>query len=272
MKKNNFSVLMSVYINDEASIFYEAVDSVLNNSIKPSEFIIVIDGPIRNDLRDVIKYFSEDPNNNIKILELHRNYGLGRALNKGLKKINNEFVFRADADDFNHRNRFETQIKYLIDGYDIVGSFINEVDKNKKFIAKREVPTSEDSIKRFIKRRSPFNHMTVGYRLSSVINSGLYPENFDKREDYALWAVMISKGARAMNVDDVLVNATTGKEMYKRRGGLKYAVGEFRFQKFLVKIGIKNHIEAVFDFFLRFIAFIIPSFIRGFIYLKWLRK
>lgn len=263
---------MAVYKNDDATIFYDAVKSVIQNSIKPSQFLIVVDGPIGDSLRNVLNSFLANPDNNIEILELPKNLGLSIALNSGLKKIENEIVFRADSDDINMPNRFETQIKYLIDGYDIVGSNINEFDKNKNFIARREVPLTRHQIKKFLKKRNPFNHMTVGYRLSSIVNAGYYPEGFHLREDYALWAIMISNGAKVINIKDTLVNATTGADMYKRRGGFGYAIGELKFQKFLVSIGVKGKFEACRDFLFRFILFVMPSFIREYIYLNILRK
>lgn len=272
MTSFSFSVLMPVYKKDDPVIFHEAVQSVLENSIKPSQFLIVVDGPIGTDLEKVILFFKNKKSSNIEVLRLSKNNGLSVALNSGLKRIRNEIVFRADADDIYLPNRFEEQIPYLMNGYDIIGSSIIEMDKDKNFLAIREVPLEHNKIKKFLKKRSPFNHMTVGYKLSCVMESGLYPEDYHLREDYALWAVMISKGAKTINLKKTLVRATTGMEMYKRRGGINYAKGEFKFQKFLVKLKIKNILEALIDGVLRFTAFVLPNFIRAYIYINLLRK
>ena len=56
--------------------------------------------------------------------------GLDKALNIALSKCKNELVFRADGDDINLKNRFEIQLPFLLSGYDVVGSSIDEYDEN----------------------------------------------------------------------------------------------------------------------------------------------
>ena len=67
-------------------------------------------------------------------------------MNLGLLKCRNEIIFRADGDDINKKNRFEVQLPYLLDIYDIVGSYVDEYDENGKYISTRKVPQTDNDI------------------------------------------------------------------------------------------------------------------------------
>lgn len=264
----NFAVLMAVYKKDSPSLFHKAIDSVYSNSLQPGKFVIVADGPLTDDLENVLNKFSNQKN--LLIIRLPENVGLASALNVGLACIDAEYTIRADADDINSRNRFEKLIAMLVEGYDVVGSSILEVDENGLKIAIRKLPTDQNSITSFARKRNPFNHMSVAYRTKIVINAGGYPL-IHLKEDYALWATLISSGARLCNIDELLVNATTGRDMFQRRGGVKYALAEIDMQRHLVRVGLKGYSAAFFDGFVRACVFLMPSFAREFIYLKLLR-
>ena len=269
MISSNFSILMAVYKNDDPVLFKHALDSVYLNTLQPKEFVIVADGPLNEDLLEAIEFFSH--NQSLRIIQLPINAGLANALNVGLKTINTEYTIRADADDFNYPNRFQELIGKLEEGYDLVGSYVREIDKFGNFLSFREVPETTDQIKKYIKRRNPFNHMSVGFRTKVVRESGGYP-NFHLREDYGLWATLISKGFLACNIKKFLVDASAGKEMFVRRGGVKSAYAEIDLQIHLVKKGLKNKFAALIDGCLRALIFLAPSFAREFIYLSFLRK
>ena len=66
---------------------------------------------------------------------MNEKVGLDKALNIGLKNCRNEIVFRADGDDINLENRFEMQLPYLLSGYDVVGSSIDEYDEMGRYIS-----------------------------------------------------------------------------------------------------------------------------------------
>jgi GT2 family glycosyltransferase len=267
---NNFSVLTSVYANDNPDLFNLSLNSIFLNTCVPDEVVIVVDGPINEKLEDVLNKFNARYKQ-IKIKKLDKNIGLALALNYGLRFISNEFIIRSDADDFSNTNRFEELIKALEAGYDIVGSKIQEIDIDGNNIAIRDVPVESKDIKKYIKFRSPFNHMSVAYKKSIIIKAGGYP-NIYLKEDYALWAKLISMDVKAMNIDKILVNATAGIEMFKRRGGFKYAIAEIELQKHLVSLKLKSPLEGCIHFFIRFVVFILPSSARAYIYLNFLRK
>jgi glycosyltransferase involved in cell wall biosynthesis len=263
-----FSVLMSVYAKDSPDLFKNALRSVISNSILPTEFIVVADGELTVELSKILYHFSD--HYPVKVVQLPRNLGLAKALNVGLSYISAEYTIRADADDFNYPNRFKLLLSRLDEGFDLVGSAIREVGKDGAEVAFRRCPLTEVEIRHFAKKRNPFNHMTVGYRTAAVVDVGGYPEIYLK-EDYALWATLLSKGARVCNLDSVLVDATAGRDMYRRRGGLRYAFAELELQQHLVECGLKSIFCALIDGVMRSVLFLSPSFVREFVYLRFLR-
>jgi glycosyltransferase involved in cell wall biosynthesis len=232
---------------------------------------LVVDGPIPESLDQIIDRFVLD--NDLIVCRLPENKGLFNALNHGLKIIDTEWTVRSDADDYNRPDRFESLSNAFCQAtetLDIVGSEILEVDKDGTKIAVRRTPQCHSDIVHYARKRSPFNHMTVAFRTQLVKDVGGYPDVYLK-EDYALWVQLLANGARAANVPDTLVHATTGREMYKRRGGLRYAFSEFKLQKLLVKCGLKGWGVALLHGTVRSIVFLAPARLRSMIYLKFLR-
>ena len=269
INNKQFSVLMAVYYRDDPNLFNLALESVLNNTIKTNDLVLVVDGHITESLDEII----HNTNKKTKVLNtiyLPENIGLARALNIGLRKCKNELIFRADADDINNNDRFEIQLNNFDDNIDILGSSILEMDFKKNPLAYRNMPLSHDEIIKFSFNRNPFNHMTVLYRKSKVLQAGGYP-NIHLREDYALWAIMINNNAKCRNLSEVLVKATTGVDMYKRRGGMKYAIAEYELQRHLIKFCDKPLLKALVTGFSRSLIFLLPSIIRGKIYERFLR-
>lgn len=263
-----FSVLMSVYARDNPALFRRAIQSVFDNSIQASEFLIVQDGPLPNELTEIISEYQIS--HGLVTLALKENQGLAKALNHGLEALQNEFVFRADADDFNMPHRFEVQIRFLEEGYDLVGSAILEMEPDGEMIAVRMPPLTASNIRRRISTRNPFNHMTVAYRRSAVLDLGGYP-NIYLKEDYALWAAMIAQHKRVINLADTLVQATAGSDMYRRRGGLNYVRSEIDLQRLLVSHGLQSSFKALIVGSLRSSVFLAPSALRGMFYQTFLR-
>lgn len=267
-----FTVLMAVYRRDTPALFRMALESVFANTLKPDAMILVVDGPVPIELEQEIVSF--EARFAITVLRLPENLGLASALNKGLALISTEWIMRADADDYNLPNRFSSMAEVLSasgDKLDLFGSAIVEVDLDGTELAIRWTADDHTSICRFASRRNPFNHMTVAMRTALVRNVGGYPDIFLK-EDYALWASLIKLNARTANIPDALVRATTGRAMYSRRGGLKYALSEIPLQQHLVCCDLKGYPAAVLDGLMHAAFALIPSFMRAFIYKRFFRR
>ena len=270
----HFSVLMSLYIKEHASYFEECLLSVLSQTVTPDEIVIVLDGPISNEVNMVLeKYISKDPEKFI-IIPLEKNQGLGISLAKGVLACSNELIARMDTDDVAVRNRFELQLKEFEKNpnLDICGSSIIEFEGNiNHIVAKRKVPLTDSDIKKYQKRRDSFNHMTVMFKKSSVLKAGNY-QPCPLMEDSLLWAHMIQSGAVCMNIEQPLVYARIGKDMFERRGGLSYFQKYKAGRKKILKTGFLSKKDYYITLIIQFIVCILPNRIRGFVFKKILHN
>ena len=108
-----FSVLISVYCREKATHLNDALLSIWEQTLTPTEVVLVKDGPLTDELEQVINDF-KNRYNAIRIVALPQNVGLGAALNEGLKHCSYELVARMDSDDICKPIRFEKQVQYLM--------------------------------------------------------------------------------------------------------------------------------------------------------------
>lgn len=269
-----FSVLMSIYKNDNPKFLREAIDSVINQTLIPNEIVIMIDGQVPREISEVLEGFSSRYNELFNIVQLPQNVGLGVALNEGVTKCKYDIIARMDSDDICREDRFEKQIAEFKKNKNLsmVGSYIAEFyDDLNEIKAIRKVPISFVEVKVFAKKRNPMNHMTVMYKKSSVIDSGNY-KHFLWNEDYYLWVRMITKNKEIINIPETLVYARTGEGMYKRRGGIKYAKMDFLLQLEFYRLGFITLSQMIINTCMRIISRLVPNKLRETIYLKYLRK
>ena len=266
----NFSVLMSVYYKDNPQWLKQAIDSVLNNTIKPSQIVLVIDGQIPDELEQVINEYRDS----LDILRLEKNSGLGIALQQGLLKCKYPLVARMDSDDISLPNRFELQLKEFENNPNltIVGGYIQEFDSqtNKK-TSIRKVPLDDTEIKQYLKTRSPFNHVTVMFKKEDILKAGNY-QTFYQMEDYYLWARLVKSNYQMKNISEMLVNVRIDTKMFARRGSYKYFKSNKEVSKQMLKMKIINYPYYVFNILVRFITQVLmPNNIRELFYKKVLR-
>ncbi|WP_214744404.1 glycosyltransferase [Exiguobacterium sp. s189] len=273
MKNKRYSVLMSVYYKEKPIYLKESLESMLNQTIKPDEIVLVKDGPLTNELEQVINNYVH--NSRLKVISIEKNVGLGRALNIGLENCSNEIIARMDTDDIAILDRCEKQLKILETNKEIsvVGSGITEFIINPdNIIAYKEVKSTNGEIIKNMKFRNPINHPSVMFKKKDVMDVGGY-KHFELNEDYFLWIRMSRKGYKFYNINEPLVKMRITNETYLRRGGIKY----FKTQKKLFDYMLKNRMINIFEYLfnncIRFILrVLIPNNIRKIIYLKILRK
>ncbi len=238
----NFSVLISVYQKEKPEFFSLALESIWNHQVlRPSEIVLVCDGPLTGGLNQIISNFRlKAP---LRILRLEENKGLGVALAKGLELCTQDLVARMDSDDISVPDRFEKQIKFMVDHpeIDISGSNIAEFKESTKNICSyRRLPIHSKEILLFARKRNPMNHMTVIFRKSAVIKAGNYLP-FHGYEDYYLWIRMIQKGSAFANIPEELVYARIGNNMHSRRRGMKLFLQEIKLLRELLRINFLNN-------------------------------
>lgn len=264
-----FSVLIACYHGDHVDRFNAAFNSIIQNTLKPTEIILVQDGPVPEDLHNSIQRWVGL--NFVKLVKLKQNTGLANALNRGLEHVTTPLVLRADADDINAIDRFERQVQLLSQGYDVVGSCIEEVDPENNLLSTKIVPEEHQEIMRYMKFRNPVNHMTAGFRVEKVRSVGGYPE-LHLKEDYGLWALLGSAGCTFRNSNDLWVQVIRDEAMYARRSGLQHVRSEFRLQQLLVRTRYNNFFLGALICMSRIIAMSTPKEMKKLLYEKYLRR
>ena len=126
MENMPFSVLMPVYFKENPEYLHSAINSLLHQTLLPSEIVIVEDGPLTDALYEVIQEFKNNHQDLFTIIRLPKNGGMGVAMDTGLKQCKYSWVARMDSDDLSRLDRFEKQVKYLQShpGVDALGGWI----------------------------------------------------------------------------------------------------------------------------------------------------
>lgn len=275
MQKTGYSVLMSIYEKEKAPFFRMAAESMLNQTIPPKEIVLVCDGPLGANLEAEIGMLKKRCGSALKILRIPSCKGLGNALRVGVEKCSCELVARMDTDDIAVPNRMESQLSLLKaeDDIAVVGGQIAEFwSSPDQVTAYRRVPCSSDDIRQYAARRNPMNHMTVTFRRDAVLSAGNYRE-FDRFEDYDLWARMLALHYRFQNLDQVLVYARVAPDTYRRRGGMDYFRQTIQMQKQLRRSGIVGAVGSGRNLAVRFIGTVLlPNRLRSVVYQRHLRS
>ena len=272
-ENRKFSVLMSVYIKENPTFLEEAVESILHQTLKPSEVVIVEDGPLTPELYQVLEKLETQSSIPIKRYPLEQNRGLGLALQYGVLQCQYDVIARMDTDDIAVEDRFEQQFELMeTENLDLLGGHIAEfIDQPDEIVSYRRVPTKHEDIIAYQRMRSAFNHMTVMFKKEMVLKAGNYEDGL-YMEDDLLWLNMISAGARTGNVDQILCKVRVGAGMFERRGGLRYLKLYRQARKRMHARGQISYGEYLKSVLIQVVVALCPGFVRQFIFLKLLRK
>ena len=272
-----YSVLMSVYFKEQPVFLNAAIQSMVDQTIKPDQFIIVKDGPLTPELDQVIDEYDSKYPGLFTIIANKTNLGLGPALRKGVLESRNELIARMDSDDFCVSDRVEKQLKIFAKHPEIgmVGSFEAEfINDISNVVAIHKVPENSKAIKQFMRRRCAVLHPTVIFKKSAVIAAGNYQETsvYAVYEDYDLFARMIfDADIKCFNIQECLYYIRTSEDFYERRGGFKYAKTVLRFKWHLFR---KKNMSLA-DFCISGIGqaavCILPNKLRKIFYMTFLR-
>ena len=274
MSALGFSVLLSLYHKENPLALEQCFQSIWKDqTIQPDEIILVLDGPIGEELSQCVQKWQQIIGKSLSVIPLSQNVGLGKALNKGLEHCLNEWIFRMDTDDIAKPDRFEKQLA-IFEKYsdiDVVGAWIDEFEDDISEVKSvRKLPELPDDIRQFAKRRNPINHPVVMFRKSAVLAAGGY-QHFPLFEDYYLWIRMLMNGAKFYNIQESLLYFRFSPEMFKRRGGWKYMINELHFLQMMRQMHFISFSQFMQNLFVRFSIRLIPNSLRAIIYTKLIR-
>ena len=219
----NYSVLMSVYYKENPAFVKLAIESMLNQTVKPEQMVIVKDGELSQELNNVIGEYKRINPELFTVVEIKENKGLGLALDEGMKYCRNELIARMDSDDISMSDRCERELSVFSkrSEIDIVSGAIEEfVDDVNNIVSIRRVPESQEAIMKQMRRRSAFNHPAVMYKKSAVIRCGGYGGSA-RKEDHDLFSRMLNQGCKAYNIQEPVLYYRAGDESIKRRKSWK---------------------------------------------------
>lgn len=263
----SFSVLMAVYKNENAEWMKLSIDSVFNQTAKPHEVILLEDGPLTETLYAVIEY-EKELHPELKILSFSENRGLGRTLREGLKHCTHDLVARMDTDDVCVPTRFEKQLTCFEENpqLDVCSAWMDEFETDvENVVSVRKTPETNNALYEFGKRRNPVNHPVVMFRKEAVLSNGNY-QDFPFFEDYYLWVRMLINGCKFYCIQESLLKFRRSPDMIRRRGGLRYAMTEFRFQCMLYGIRYISFSCCLRNCGIRFLTRIVSNRLRRYIY------
>jgi glycosyltransferase involved in cell wall biosynthesis len=268
-----FSLLLPIYAGDKAEYLRRAFrSSVDDQTVKPTEVVLVQDGPVSADLAATLAELVEASPVPANLVVLPENKGLADALDHGMAACRFDVIARMDADDISLPERFEKQLEGIRSGLDLVGTGMFEfADEVGTVIGRRVPPTGQRVIELYSRFHDPFNHPTVMYRRSAVEKAGGYID-VGLMEDYWLFARMIHAGARVENLPEALVMYRVGDGAYARRGGLGQLKAELRLQREFRKIGFTTRLQNLRNVIVRGGYRLVPVGIRRIAYRRLIAR
>ena len=272
---DKYSVLMCVYHKDNPEWFDLAIRSMLDQTVKPEEFVIVEDGPITEALQRVIEKHCGQNEGLFHIVKLEKNCGLGEALRVGVENCRNEWIARMDSDDYSVPDRLEKQFQAARrHNADMIGSdvaeFVGEPDK-EHVKALRVFPEKHGDLVKFGRRRTMFCHPAILMKRSQVLAAGNYQTAY-LHEDFDLFIRMLQDGCIGYTIKETLVYIRVNEDFYRRRGGLVYLKALLRFNWRQLRAGWMKLPDFVARSGGNIVFCLMPNGMRDFLYRKVLRK
>lgn len=220
-------VLMSVYKNDNTEHLNLSIESILNQTYQKFVLLIGVDGAVKDALVEVLKGYEADER--VKVFWFKGNRGLTAVLNNLLeegKKLQPRYFARMDADDISKIDRFKKQVAYLDqhEELDVIGGAIEEMNYSGELNGKViRYPLSHDECFSFFATRNPLAHPAVMFRSRFFDKVTSYNAAYKKNQDTELWYRAFKAGCKFGNLEDVVLTFRVSKDMYRRRGGTKFA-------------------------------------------------
>ena len=187
MKKNKPLISVVMPAHNVQKYINSAIESVLNQSFKKLELIIVNDASTDKTL-DIIRSFAKK-DSRIKVVNNDTILNIARSLNKGISLASSNIIARMDADDIALPNRLELQYKLINSSKNIavVGSDIVIIDPVGNKIGLRKYPESSGELKNCLFKYSPFAHPVVMFKKDMFEEVGGYNPKYSPTEDLDLW-------------------------------------------------------------------------------------
>lgn len=274
MEFPKYSVLMSIYKNDKPDWLETALDSMINQIVSASEYVIIQDGPISEDLANVLNKCNSKSGGLFKLIPLEKSGGLGAALRFGVTKCSYEYIARMDSDDISEPTRCEKILEYMLSHKQVslAGCNVDEFIGDKtNVVGKVRLPLNPEDVKKYAKVRVPIRHSSIIFKKSDILSAGNY-RNLKRSQEYDLVVRLLMKNYQIGNIPEVLQFMRVDNDFYKRRGGLQKAKMLVSQRHDFYKYGFYNFFEFILFASINFTVCIVPNGVRKWIYKNILRK
>jgi len=267
MKK--LSVIMSVYNN--ASTLQQAINSILKQTFKDFQFIIVNDAST-DQSEEILNQLSKQ-DKRIKLINNRAQLGLTKSLNKALKSVKTKYIARMDGDDIALPKRFEKQIKYLNEHPQIglLGTAAYLINNQGKQIGLKRYSSDNKVLKKKLLHYCPFIHSTWMLRRSVLLEAGEYNQNFPYAQDYELILRIASKFSTA-NLPEPLLKYRVDSSAAISLKNLKQQEWLALKARFLALINYSYPLSESWKLIKPALSFLVPVFIKKIIYRQFYWK
>lgn len=227
------SVIMSTYKEDER-LLRESIESILNQTYRDFEYIIILDYPDNDVHKSVIEeYALKDDRIHFYINE--KNMGLTDSLNRGLSLCHGEYIARMDADDISLPDRLERQMKYLEKNhYDLIGGITEMINENGSLLYSiKSVPTDPKKINKALRYSQCIAHPTwLGRKEVFEKNAGYRHMPLCEDYDFTLRAVL--NGFVVSNLNEAVLkyrmtsNSISRSNLFEQYLHMSYITNEYK--------------------------------------------
>ena len=196
------SVVMSTY-NEPLKWIIESIDSILDQTFRDFEFIIINDNPKRKELGKFLKKYQKK-DKRIKLITNSKNIGLTKSLNKGLMVAKGKYIARMDADDISLPKRFQIQYNYLEKHKNIflASTCAINIDEEGKIIGRHIIYPFPKIISWRLKTKNCIHHPTILFRNEC---NNFYDEQFKYSQDYAFYLDLMRKDKKLIGIPKFLL-------------------------------------------------------------------
>lgn len=228
MRDKKVSIIMGTY-NEKVEWVDECIESILNQTYKNIEFIIVLDNPNNIELKDFLNSKAQQ-DKRIKFIINNENLGLVKTLNKAIKVCTGEYIARMDADDISDLTRIEKQVRFLEKNPDIslVGAKVDYINEEGSVEGTDNYrPLALKAIREHLKYHNAFAHPTIMFVKDKLIEIGGY-NDVSCAEDYELFTRYVYSNNKVANINEVLLKYRVRKNSISQQNKVKqFMVAEY---------------------------------------------
>ncbi len=269
-KNTPLTVLLNVWSGDDPVLLRRCLVSIRQQTVLPDEILVVSDGQLPIPLRSIIEDELSTLFDLVRIISTQSHLGLWNARNVGLRSARNSWIVLQDADDVMHPQRLEVLSSFTAqEQFHVISSSMLEFDVlTGACVGMRSHNEAQDLSFRV---NNPINHPTVMLNRDAVLKCGGYRDRY-LMEDYDLWIRMSHQGCRFKYIQIPLVAFSVSKNLFSRRGGIRFLQSEFNLFKDKIHLKHNNQIQGFAVFVIRVIYRILPSKFRRHLHFKVLSQ